>query len=93
MYSRENVRAWLQSKHCTMWQTFNIQDEQGIEAAIDFVIGLTRELARSYVSRETPPDDLDEIRARSQRYNGDGANPPWPPTVYCGTSTPITAQS
>lgn len=33
---RDEIREWLQSKHCSLWADFCIQTDDGLEAAVDW---------------------------------------------------------
>lgn len=34
----ETAKAWLKSKHCTLWQNWDISTEDGLEAAAVWMI-------------------------------------------------------
>lgn len=84
MTQRNVIKAWLQAKHTTIWQTYNLTDPVQLEKAIDFVCDLEDGLAK--VSQET--DQADKLTKRIT-----GGNPPHRPTRYDWLSTPIRAQS
>ena len=88
---RKQVINWLQQKHVTLWQTFNLQDEDGLEAAADWFIA-EQTSARTFVQNVQNQQML-VFQDRSSLYDGDGMNPPHRPTMFWETSTPITAQS
>ena len=44
---REDVRAWLLAKRCTLWADWCVTDPKRIEPAIDWFMGQMSELALS----------------------------------------------